>query len=222
MSEAPPDRVLQNLGLSKDRPYVVWMPTFREVYRGMLQSWVDAEALSNKQHLQEKMARFRKCIESSDLDFRVKLHPMDADSFEGFQKWQISTADLLEAGTTLYSFLGGASGMISDYSGVWVEYLALDRPLLLFCPDAGSYSIGRGFKDPNMMEIAAELITSKPAEVREFFQSIRAGEDWRPQARRRVRSILEPSSPGQIADRLVDVVNVAALRKGLDVELSTK
>lgn len=153
------------------------------------------------------------------MDFRVKLHPMDADRFEDFEEWQISTDDLHKAGTTLYAFLGGAAGLISDYSGVWVEYLTLDRPLLLFCPDAGRYSRGRGFKDPNMMEIASGLITSEPNDVREFFRSIGAGEDWRPEARRTVRSFLDPAPPGRIGERLVEAVNAAAHEKGLDVGL---
>ena len=49
-----------------------------------------------------------------------------------------------------------------------VEYLDLDRPLLLYCPDISDYLAGRGLNEPYMTDVARELITDEPAVVVDF------------------------------------------------------
>ena len=39
MVQAPSGHALKTLRLNNERPYVIWMPTFREVSQSMLQSW---------------------------------------------------------------------------------------------------------------------------------------------------------------------------------------
>jgi hypothetical protein len=80
--------------------------------------------------------------------------------------------------------------MISDYSSVWVEYLDLDRPLLLYCPDIAEYLTGRGLNPPFMTDAARDLITADPTVVTAFLEGVRAGSDWRPEARAATRTAL--------------------------------
>lgn len=219
MMAPPTDEALASLGLSNDRPYVIWMPTFRKVRDGLSQSWADAQALSDEKEVREKLRALLAVVESSAIDFRVKIHPIDADRLDDFVPYQVSNASLSRAGTTLYSFIGGAAGMISDYSGVWVEYLTMDRPLLLFCPDASDYSTGRGFKTPNMMTLAEQLITDDADEVEQFFKLVGSGRDWHGEARRAIAATLDPKPPGRIQNDMVAEIRIAARQKGLDVGL---
>ena len=47
---------------------------------------------------------------------------------------------LARAGIGLYGLLGRSSGLVTDYSSVWVDYLLLDRPLAFLVPDLVTYT----------------------------------------------------------------------------------
>ena len=42
-------------------------------------------------------------------------------------------------------FLRKADILVTDYSGVWIDFLLLDRPIVSFCPDLVHYKENRGF-----------------------------------------------------------------------------
>lgn len=216
--DPPSSESLARLGLSKDRPYVVWMPTFRRVSSQLAHNWTDADALTASAS-DQALGELRTAIEASGVDFRVKLHPMDADRLGAFSRWRVSDADLNEAGTSLYAFLGGSAGLISDYSSVWVEYLTLDRNLLLFCPDAEEYKRGRGFKRPSMFDLASDLIVTRGAGVEEFLAAVAKGQEWRRPARLKATEALELPPPGPCSPRLVTLLADTAARKGLAVRV---
>ena len=209
---------LTRLGLSETRPFVLWMPTFRQVSNRQSRQWRDSEPLSSNAAVNESLDALRTAMEMSGVDFRVKLHPMDADRLRAFREWQITDADLLDVRTTLYSFIGASAGLISDYSSVWVEYLSLDRPLLLFCPDADRYDHGRGFKHPSMFEIAADLIAEDARQVSAFLEAVKGDRDWQRTARRRTAKSLQLCDPGLCSPRLLTALADAATRKGLSVK----
>jgi hypothetical protein len=97
---------------------------------------------------------------------------------------------------TLYQFIGASSAMVSDYSSVWVEYLDVDRPLLLYCPDIASYVDGRGLSRPYITDVAAGLIVEKVDDIRPFLEAVRNGADWRPDGRAAVRTALRLDADG--------------------------
>src|SRR5690606_2465095 len=103
----------------------------------------------------------------------------------------VTTEEILEGGMTLYQFVAASAGMISDYSSVWAEYLDLDKPLILYCPDLGDYTAGRGFSRPTMTELAPGLIVHTDEAVKPFLEAIAAGQDWKAACRRRVREALK-------------------------------
>lgn len=214
MLDAPAPDGLARLGLSLDRPYALWMPTFRGVRKNLNYHWQDSELLSGAvEH--SILDALRTAVISSGVDFRVKIHPLDRDLLDAFKDWRVTDADLVAAGLPLYSLIGGAAGLISDYSSVWVEYLSLDRPLLLFCPDIEEYRDGRGLKSPSMIEIAGGLIETEAAAIADFLRAIAAGKDWRADQRRAAAEALELAEPGPCAHRLVEAIRAAAARKGV-------
>lgn len=213
MLEPPDPAALARLGLSSKRPYILWMPTFRGVSETMAVNWRDSDALSAARSLDA----LRSAFADGGIDLRVKIHPLDRDMLEALGEWRVTDADLVAAGVPLYSLIGGATGLISDYSSVWVEYLSLDRPLLLFCPDIDDYRNGRGLKTPSMTDIAAGLIETEAAGVRRFLAAVAGGRDWHPQARRKVANALDLAPPGRCAGRLIAAIRDAAETKGVDL-----
>jgi CDP-glycerol glycerophosphotransferase (TagB/SpsB family) len=133
------------------------------------------------------------------VDVVVKPHPLDADRYARSGLRVVTTEEVLEAGMSLYQLIGAADGMISDYSSVWVEFLGLDRPLLLYCPDLSEYAEGRGLNEPYMTEVAAGLIVERVDELRAFLEAVRDGRDWRPDARAATHAHLQLPPPGSPA-----------------------
>jgi CDP-glycerol glycerophosphotransferase (TagB/SpsB family) len=75
----------------------------------------------------------------------VKPHPLDADNFKIPLLRTILEEELVQAGLSLYRLLARSCALVTDYSSVWTDYIPLDRPIGLFCPDLEAYTNGRGF-----------------------------------------------------------------------------
>jgi hypothetical protein len=118
----------------------------------------------------------------------------------------ISSTEILDAGMTLYQFIASSQALISDFSSVWVEYLHLDRPLLLFCPDIAEYVEGRGLNPPYLTDIAPDLIVELTDDLSPFFDAVRRGKDWRPEARAALRTALRLPPPGTPIRSIASVV----------------
>ncbi|MGY1745255.1 CDP-glycerol glycerophosphotransferase family protein [Blastococcus sp. SYSU D00695] len=187
----------ERLGL-RQGSYVLWMPTYRSSNGSSGQAWRDAPDLSEQRaggHGLDPVSGLARLAASVGVEIVVKPHPLDADRFERDGLRVVTTEQVFDSGMTLYQFIGSAAGMISDYSSVWVEYLDVDRPLLLFCPDLADYREGRGLSRPLMTEVAKDLTVERVHDVRPFLQAVARGDDWRPQARTAVRSALGLEDP---------------------------
>jgi hypothetical protein len=188
---------LERLGLAGVR-YVLWMPTQRSSSGGSGPAWRDSVDLSGRPFHGEELdpvSQIARFAEEAGVELVVKPHPLDADDYVRSGLRVVTGEQILDAGMTLYQFIGSSAAMISDYSSVWVEYLDLDRPLLLYCPDLGEYLEGRGLNEPCMTVIAKDLITELSGDVVPFFRAVEAGADWRPEARAAVRAALELAPP---------------------------
>ena len=188
----PAPSALHQLGLSSS-PYVVWMPTYRSSRGTGGFSWRDAPALSDRPGSDDgpdPVTAVARLAEAANVQVVVKPHPLDADRYEREGLRVITTDEIYAAGMTLYQFIGSSAAMISDYSSAWVEYLDLERPLLLYCPDIAQYREGRGLNVPHMTDIAQDLIVERPEDVAPFLEAVSKGVDWRPGGRKAVRTAL--------------------------------
>ena len=62
----------------------------------------------------------------------------------------MTNEDLARVGVPLYTLIGRAAGMVTDYSSVWVDYLLLDRPMAFLVPDRDTYT--RGLQPPDILD----------------------------------------------------------------------
>ena len=129
---------LAALGISA--PFVVWMPTFRQpravgavrVYDDALPDFGGTE---DRDGLDVLLAE----LERRGMQLVVKPHPMDADRRAWPGAVTVDEDDLVAAGVPLYGLLGMSSGLVTDYSSVWVDYLLVDRPIAFLVPDRATY-----------------------------------------------------------------------------------
>ncbi|WP_258060148.1 CDP-glycerol glycerophosphotransferase family protein [Arthrobacter sp. ZGTC212] len=163
---------LQALGISTDRPFVVWMPTFRQSKSvGSTKAWSDVET-PDPRGFQTAAASLLEKLNEVSIQFVVKPHPLDAESRSLPGVISIDDQSLLDSGTDLYSLLGASSGLVTDYSSVWTDYLTLDKPMGFMLPDRESYERGRGVYPPDILNWlpGADLLTEDG--IGEFIRDI--------------------------------------------------
>lgn len=183
---------LARLGLDQER-FVIWMPTYRSANGASGPRWRDAPDLAARIDASgaNPVTEIVRLATAAGVKIIVKPHPLDTAQFENSGLRVITTDEILQSGMTLYQLVAASSGMISDYSSIWVEYLDLDKPLVLYCPDLSDYTAGRGFSQPTMTELASDLIARTPGAIEPFLAALAAGKDWRQKQRRRTRDDLK-------------------------------
>lgn len=194
---APPS-ALSRLGLEGER-FVLWMPTYRSANGASGPAWRDSADLSTRVEAagRDPVSEVAALAEAAGVRILVKPHPLDSARYDRTGLRVITSEEILQSGMTLYQFIASSAGMISDYSSVWVEYLDLDRPLILYCPDLTDYGAGRGFSEPSMMELAPGLIVQSSQALRPFLAALADGGDWGWEHRRQARENLG-TQPGMV------------------------
>lgn len=147
--------VKDRLSISNSK-YILWLPTFRTSKRlnidngtysndilPCISSWDDLKKLDNQ------------CC---DLNIRiyVKNHSMD-DYVPNFSELGnikfIDDGFLFENNMNLYDLLRESSGLVTDYSSVYFDYLLLNRPIGFCINDIDIYAKKRGFVVDDPLDI---------------------------------------------------------------------
>ena len=200
------DELLTALGLRLDRPLVLWMPTFRTATLDGESLWTDSPLLLGHEHVSGMLDDVAQLVESTGAQFVVKPHPLDADAFDRLGVRVLRSQDLAAAGCGLYQLLGRCSALVTDYSSVWTDFLAVDRPVLLFCPDLERYEEGRAFTVHHLADVAPGAVVRSFDELREFLVEIADGRDTSRERRRecaqQLGAVVETGATARLFDAL--------------------
>ena len=196
---------LDRLGIPGGRPFVLWMPTFRRNKgRGLTASWSDV-ASDDAADVNAVMARGVDILTREfGVTVVVKPHPQDAESrhIEGVRV--VTNEDLRDAGVQLYELIGASSGLLTDYSSVWIDYLALDRPIGFVVPDESGYASGRGFEPSDALDWLPGPKLRTLDDVREFGRDVLDGGTGSSARRHEVAEHIGQVSGPRVADRILD------------------
>ena len=97
----------------------------------------------------------------------------------------------------LYSLLGRADALITDYSSVYFDYLLLDRPIGFAVGDMKDYEGERGFTVDNPYEYMPGEKFSDGEGMLEFVRSVFSGIDLYGAKRREMNDIFNKYQDGQ-------------------------
>lgn len=200
-ASAPVDR----LGIPVDRPFVLWMPTFRRNKgRGLTESWSDVKP-DDASDVNAVMARGVEILAREfGVSVVVKPHPQDAESRRIDGAFVVTNEDLRNGAVQLYELIGASSALLTDYSSVWIDYLALDRPIGFVVPDERGYTSGRGFDPPDALDWLPGPKLRTLDDVREFGRDIRDGGSRSSARRREVAEHIGHVGGPHVADRIMD------------------
>lgn len=129
----------------------LWLPTYKQSVVGDIRcdgefngTGISFLTLDNLKQLDRYLAANSKLL-------IIKLHPMDAlqnTVFPFFSNLRIiKQRDFSEQ---LYPLLGASDYLLTDYSSVWVDYIALNKPIGFVMNDLEVYRQSRGFTINNL------------------------------------------------------------------------
>ncbi len=209
------DACLEALGLDPRRPLVMWLPTYRTTdsdsrrLAGTL-DWSDGHELSQQAEVRRLLADVAGVARRLGVSLVVKPHPLDADRYAEAGLDLVTSADLRAARVALYPLLARTCGLVTDYSSVWTDYLAVDRPIGFFCPDLEEYAEGRGLNVPDYRAVAPGPFLDTQDDFEQFLAACASGADpWRGLRSAAVDSLGVETRPGA-TERLLDALGLGA------------
>jgi CDP-glycerol glycerophosphotransferase len=214
------DLAMRNLGIDPAKPFILWMPTYRGTNGTGRLSWNDTSLLSSRNSvrlvLQEAATRAREL----GITMVVKPHPLDADSFTEAGMRVVTSAELLKAQVALYQLLARSAGLITDYSSVWTDYLALSRPIGFYCPDYSDYVEGRGLNVDELPSLLPGPMLTSPDQFTEFFLACSTGSEslnaMREESIRRTGAETRMGAARRLLDALMEPSSRVALHSRHD------
>jgi CDP-glycerol glycerophosphotransferase (TagB/SpsB family) len=208
------DDQLHALGLDPAKPFILWMPTYRRTeYRGRrlakVRNWADAADLSDSERVRHLIGEVSESASRLGVTVVVKPHPLDADDYGATDLLVIDGDVLNRAEVTVYQLLGRSHGLITDYSSVWTDYLAVDRPIGFYCPDLEQYEAARGLNVDGYRDLIPGPLLDSPADFEQFLceclEESAASRSKRAQAAQRIGAVTRLGA----SDRLLDAVGIA-------------
>jgi CDP-glycerol glycerophosphotransferase len=166
------DEGLRSLGIDPERPFVMYMPTYRSARAvGTTGAWTDTASTdsSSSGDLSITAGLFVNAARAVGWQVVVKPHPLDQDDQHLAGALLIDDREIVLAGTTTYGLLARSDALVSDYSSVWIDYLTLDRPIGFIVDDLSAYEHGRGFNVPDLVSILPGPVLSTSEDFALFF-----------------------------------------------------
>ncbi len=167
-----------------DSPVVFYLPTYRQSGTSFVDA-LDVEAVGEK-------------LAAEDAHLYIKAHPYEpvsAAASHPHVHW-------LPASVDPYLVLPLAEVVVTDYSSVLFDYLAVDRPLVFFAYDRAGYTTARGFYFDYESVTPGAVVTETEtlcAALDDAIEAARGGSDPYTADRRQVRERFCPIEPGDAA-----------------------
>ncbi|CAN5636028.1 CDP-glycerol glycerophosphotransferase family protein [soil metagenome] len=170
------DAGLRQLGIDPAKPLVLWLPTYRTTqYRlnrlDAVRNWSDAHVLSASTEVIGTLDEAAQEAAALGVTLAVKPHHLDADKYAVSGLRLVTGEGLREARIGLYQLLGRADGLITDYSSVWTDFLALDRPIGFYCPDFKEYVAGRSLNIDDYPALLPGPMLANGSDFADFLRS---------------------------------------------------
>jgi len=167
-----------------DQPVVFYLPTYRESGTSFVEA-LDTEAIGTQ-------------LADSDAHLYIKAHPYEPVSAAADHE----RVHWLAASVDPYLVLPHADVVVTDYSSVLFDYLAADRPIVLFAYDRAAYIADRGLYFEYESVAPGPVVTetaSLCSALDEALAAVRGESDPYAADRQQLRERFCPVDPGTAA-----------------------
>jgi len=104
--------------------------------------------------------------------------------------------------------LGRSHGLITDYSSVWTDYLAMNRPVGFHCPDIELYEAGPGLNVEGYRELIPGPLLHTVADFERFLRDCLDESTESKQRRARSTELIGAETRAGASDRLLDALGI--------------
>ena len=164
------------IGDTNNRQVILWLPTFRQLAdtnrkdSGVINP---LSVISDILGLDEK-------LKSNNQILVIKKHPREKEDIlipiECNNIYVINDEEILaEKDLCLHDIIGDADALLTDYSGIYFEYLLFNRPIGYVVNDIDSYH--RGFAFDNVFDYMPGAIIQNENALIDFFDNLKNGKD---------------------------------------------
>lgn len=195
------------------RKVIFWMPTFRQ----SKSAWLSEDYIHNQTGLSifetlDSLRAFSEFLKENGILLVFKLHHLQAELpvfQETFKNIVIlHDEDLYEAGVQLYEIVALADGLISDYSSIAIDFMALDRPIVFTLDDYEQYDKSRGLYPKNAIDFMPGYHVYNVRELEDSVREIADGVDRYKDQRDRVREKYHAYIDGNAAERVLQSLGI--------------
>ncbi len=136
----------------------------------------------------------------------IKPHPLEQHhNLEKLRTYSqvivINDDYILQNGLTLNQLMKYSTGLITDYSGAFIDYLLVDKPIVFFMPDYSEYRDSRGY-------VLEGSIYRLPGETIYMFKEIgnALGHDNYKEERKKARELLNVQKDASISSKVCEML----------------
>lgn len=194
----------------REEKLIVWAPTFRQSeYLGYCDSNEEDLLPLFKQEDWDSLNIF---LQNNKIQMIVKLHPMQ--DLKGFTSYIHSNLEIYGAETfikekgDIFEWMAQSDALISDYSGVFLDYLVLNRPICYVLDDYEDYRKTRGFVFDNPLEYMPGQKAYKQEDIYGFISDVANGIDIYSEDRIKVNTKVNKYCDGKNCERVLRIANI--------------
>ncbi len=165
--------------LTRGRPLVVWLPTYRTAVTGTIRA-EGRELGTVTQFEGADLATVDRIMGELGVHCLIKPHPLAAqpdtaelDHVTVFSDTEFRTV----LHTTLYEVLAHADVLVTDHSSVWIDFLLTQRPMVFAISDLEEYSSSRGYYFSDLHEVLPGPVATDVDELVEALRAMTGGGD---------------------------------------------
>jgi CDP-glycerol glycerophosphotransferase (TagB/SpsB family) len=156
----------------------------------------------------EEWIELSKALKSNNMNMVIKPHPLEQSVENDFMDeieniHVINDEWLLINGLILNQLFQKSCLLITDYSSVYIDYLLIDKPMLLFLPDEKEYIESRGLVFDKLDEFIACPVINDFGEIKQYLSV----EDRYCEARKKINDMLNEVKIGDACKNVLDVIN---------------
>lgn len=186
---------LESLGISieKNKKIILFAPTWRENEKGKTE--VNPEALLNVKRTLERS------IDTDRYQILIKPHQYVYNQLKNLEEYKgllvPSTVDANE-------LMSIVDILISDYSSIFLDYMALERPILFYIPDLKTYKERRG------LDIRPEDLpgpsSDKLSDIAAAINDLENVKDQYKEKYQKMKERVCGHDDGHVSERILDIV----------------